>query len=134
MRRTCFTCSAPLPPNRPKFCNAACNNRYKGLRDTYLKRTKVADLRWPYGESDDPVVVLVNRVIPRDLPEQIRAEACQELAVAILSGRCSKASARKRSVEYVARARKGYQFSSRNLSLELPMPGSATDVPLKDRL
>ncbi len=40
---------------------------------------------WPYGNWDDPIVIRVNAAVPRTLPEAIRAEVCQEMAVAILS-------------------------------------------------
>lgn len=45
-------------------------------------------LRWPYIASGkpDPLVSLVNAAVPRELPEHIRAEVCQEVAVAMLLG------------------------------------------------
>lgn len=135
---TCWTCHAPITKGgtngRPrKFCNMRCNNGYKGIRDSYRKSHKQRDLVWPYGDADDPVVAKVNRLIPRNLPEQIRAEACQELAVALLS-REKATSEADLVTECVARARRGYQYSSKALSLDLPPPGSPTQIPLKDRL
>ena len=40
---------------------------------------------WPFGNWDDPLVIRINAAVPRSLPEAIRADVCQELAVAILT-------------------------------------------------
>jgi hypothetical protein len=95
----------------------------------------LSDQVWPYGDSDDPVILAVNAAIPRTLPQQIREEACQELALAIVAGRCSPKSAARRADEFIRKARAGYQFSAKlELSLDLPAPGQTSDTPLRDLL
>lgn len=135
---TCYGCGGILKGagvarwRSRKFCNLRCSNAYDGPRDRYLKEATVSEYVWPYGPAIDPLVARVNEAVPRSLPEQIRAEACQELSVALLEATPTDFAGLVQ--ECVARARRGYQFSSRHLSLDLPMPGSPSLIPLKEQI
>lgn len=104
----------------------------RGPRGAYAKGADTSDLRWPYGATVDPLVARINEAVPRTLPEQIREEACQELAVALLTGEPLTDEVIKAALRA---ARFGYQFSSRTeWSMDEPAPGQRTQTPLRDLL
>ena len=40
---------------------------------------------WPYG-CDDRLCLRINEIVPRGIPEDVRADVCQELVLAVLAG------------------------------------------------
>ena len=57
--------------------------------ESRVYRYRRADMLWPYQSSAtdvDPLVLQINALVSRKLPEVVREDVCQELAVLILEG------------------------------------------------
>lgn len=92
---------------------------------------------WPFDGSEagrDGLVGHINRAVPKRLPEEIRREVCQELAVACLDGRLNSASLSKDVIEpFIKAAFRMHSTDRFMLSLDYPYK-SGTGIPLRDSL
>lgn len=76
------------------------------------KRTTGADL-----------VMAVNKAVPRGLPEELRADICQDLICAVLAGEIAVENIGGSVKEFIAAGRKLFTNKWQFLSLDAPMPG-----------
>lgn len=56
--------------------------QYRSGSSTHVER--IPEL-WPY-DCDDRLCLRINEIVPRGIPEDVRADVCQELALAVLAG------------------------------------------------
>jgi len=76
---------------------------------------KSSDLSYPYvvwekGNSANELVALVHAAVPRGLPEQIRADVCQDLIVDLLAGDLSKEALMGSPRKYVGQKLRGFKW------------------------
>jgi hypothetical protein len=100
-----------------------------------------ADLCYPYlinkpnaaGENEGlSLVMKIDRAVPKSLPEQIRADICQDLAVAVLCGDVNEGSLEEGSKECVSRMFKMFPAKWGHLSLDQPVPWGDSKTLLRD--
>jgi len=84
-------------------------------------------LRWPFlisGRDLPSYVKQINDVIPKTLPEYIRADVCQEMALAILEGQITEEEIPANAREYIKQIYKRYSEKWGTLSLYQPIKGT----------
>lgn len=69
------------------------------------------------------LVSKVNKAVPRGLPEEIRADICQDIICAILSGQMTEADLQGSVKDFVAQGRKMFVNKWDFLSLDAEVPG-----------
>lgn len=108
-----------------------------------LRYHNVSDTHYPYviGRKLEgtELVLAVNNVVPRSLPEQIRSEVCQDLLVAILSGELDAADLGKKASVYLKKAFRMFPTRYGAISLNEPAPwlggtDKNRDMPLIEML
>lgn len=76
----------------------------------------------------------INELVPHSLPREIRADVCQDLAVAVLTGDLSIDEIKGAVKKAVRGVFKMHPMKYGPLSLDAPMPGSDSDRPLHETL
>lgn len=127
--------------------NGWCSWRYQrsDLRQAFMcawdrSRTgsgKVA-MRWPYlrdePTSEYALMMAVNAVVSKELPDEVRADFCQDLVVAVLSGDCAIDSLREYARAKLAAARSVYGQKWGHVSLDYPRFNGNDDRRISDRI
>jgi hypothetical protein len=87
---------------------------------------KASDLVYPFlihePRQEHELLNLVNGAVPKSLPEQVRADICQDLIVAILSGEMEKIELQGNVKEYTRKVFKMFPTKYGPLSLDAPPP------------
>lgn len=94
-----------------------------------VPKPTVQETFYPYmlhdPQNDESALVLaVSRAVPRGLDPRLRADVCQEMLLAILTGEISKDQIHSKRSEMIKRVMKMNGISDRALSLDATMPGS----------
>lgn len=105
------------------------NRKRAHIRDA--ERPK--DLFYPFmihDPQDDAseLVKFINTVVPRGLSPDLRADVCQEMLLAVLSGEISREDAHDKRYEMMKRVMRMNGISDRALSLDAPMPGHSKTI------
>lgn len=84
---------------------------------------------WPFihiakDTEEDPLVLEINAALPTYLPEEVRQEAAQEMALAVLEGTLSHDAIAERSVEFVRAYYRRFGRKHGPLSLDVPLHGT----------
>lgn len=130
--RTCAAWRKSLHPNPLKDCD-------------FRPERGAPVLFYPYAahNSSKPdegrdLVLFVNSIVPATLPEQWRADACQEIILGILAGDISRGSAHDHVAKYIRKAFKdsAYKFEGGKLkaSMDARLSPEMDDVTLHDVL
>lgn len=97
--------------------------------------TRVQDSRWPFVNSDRSaaadLVTMVNGILPRELPEQKRADVAQEMILGVLSGEIDEADLRAKAIKYIRKYHKNYENHFRDASFD-QMRGDGDGYNLHD--
>lgn len=87
---------------------------------------KSADLFYPYvvfePKAENNLLFAINAAVPKNLPEQIRADLCQDLAVAVLCGEVAESDLQGEVPLYLKKAMKLFPTKYGPLSLDAPAP------------
>lgn len=88
---------------------------------------RVQDSRWPFLNSDRPaaadLVKMVNGILPRELPEQKRADVAQEMILGVLSGDIDEADLRAQAIKYIRKYHANYENHFRDRSFDAVLGG-----------
>lgn len=88
---------------------------------------RVQDSRWPYLNSDRSaaadLVKIVNGILPRELPEQKRADVAQEMILGVLSGEIDEADLHASAIKYIRKYHRGYENHFRDISFDARLGG-----------
>lgn len=76
----------------------------------------------PNKEND--LLFAVNNAVPKSVPEQLRADICQDLIVAVLSGEMDRSELEDQASVYIKKVMKMFPMKYGPLSLDAPMPGA----------
>lgn len=68
---------------RCKSCGKTASDEETAKREPLNRKREL--LVWPFG-SDDPLLVRIAKLLPKNLPDDVRAEAGQTLALWVLEG------------------------------------------------
>ena len=79
-------------------------------------------------------MLAINNVVPRHLPEEVRADMCQDLALAVLSGECELSGLGDFVRQRTAVARAAYGARWGHVSIDYARAGSGDNRLLKDRI
>lgn len=92
---------------------------------------KTREAQWPYldrpaaARSDGADLIMrVNNVLPRQLPEQVRAEVAQDIIVGVLAGEISEAALAAEVLRYVREHYRRMEWRFDTFSLDQPRPGT----------
>lgn len=93
-----------------------------------VKQTRTQDNRWPFLNEDrseaDKLVALVNGAVPRGLPEQIRADVCQDMILGVLTGDITEEGLERQVQKFLRRHYKAVETPFMAVSLNQPVPGT----------
>ena len=90
------------------------------------------ELQWPFIKRDlrgsptlgEKLMVSVNTAVPNNIPEQIRADVCQDLIVGILAGDLSEYDLNAQVKTYIRKHYKSCEFNKfRDFSFDQEVPG-----------
>jgi transposase-like protein len=99
------------------------------------KQTRVQDNRWPYlnGDRDEAqkLIATINGLLPRELPEQKRADVAQEMILGVLSGEITEADLKAKALLYIRKYHKNYENHFRDTSFD-QMRGDGDGYNLHD--
>lgn len=92
---------------------------------------RVADLQWPYiahnhakpTEDGMDVVTAINRAVGRGMPDDVRADICQDLILGVLEGKFSVEDIKDNPRKYVSSVRDMSPWKYEWVSLDAPMYG-----------
>lgn len=91
-----------------------------------LRQHNVRETMYPFilgpQRNGAELLLAVNEAVPRSLPEQVRAEVCQDIIVAILSGEMDLGDIRKKASEYTRKVFRLFPDRYGPLSLDEPPP------------
>jgi hypothetical protein len=81
---------------------------------------------YPFLPSDSKtsgadIVLLVNGVVPRGLPEQIRGDVCQEIIASVLAGEFTETEIPQHVKAIISRVRRKQEGHYMAISLDVPM-------------
>lgn len=103
------------------------------LRERAAKKAepKTAELMWPYIRHDherptnsgNDLVMAVNAVVSRRIPEENRADICQDLIMSILEGKFSVDDVRDNPKKYIDGVRRASPWKYEWVSLDAPLFG-----------
>jgi hypothetical protein len=105
---------------------------YKAHRPKRKPAARVVPLSefWPYigsnANDDHDLLIAVDRVIPRHVPEQMRADICQDVLVSILTGDITLDNLRDGWSSYMRKAYKTSPSKYGHLSLDAPIFSDST--------
>lgn len=105
-----------------------------------LLRHNVRDTLYPYILSPaktegSEIVLAVNEAIPRWIPEQLRADICQDMIVAIISGELDLSDLNAKASSYIKKMYRVYPTRYGAISLDSPPPWMRdSDTPLVEML
>lgn len=91
---------------------------------------RTRDRMWPFVETEkaaDPgrdLMMKVNSLLPRGMPEQVRADVAQDMILGVLSGELTEADLANSMKKYVTRYYKGYDNRFACLSFDQEVPGT----------
>lgn len=133
--RTCRSCLTPKPITDFYYkkdwgtyrykCKLCCRSWFKTFPPKVLKgRTTRTELVYPYLVSNEAegadLINLINKLVPRNMPELVRADVCQSLALAVLSGEIDPANLAEHIKEY-AKTQYAFLPSKFQVSLDAPL-------------
>ena len=94
-------------------------------------RPRATELMWPYIAHDPKktsiggtdIVAMVNSIVPKAIPEESRADICQDLILAVLEGKYSVDDIRDNPRKHIAAVRDHSPWKYEWVSLDAPLYG-----------
>ena len=94
------------------------------LMEGWRTGIRPAIIRWSlppaFQAKDNDLLILVNGLVPRGLPEQLRGDVCQEIILAVLSGELKQVDIPAEMQRFIRGQRKAQESSYMAISLDAP--------------
>lgn len=114
----------------------AWHRKWCGLRIPKIPKGPRIEYSYPYimgaPNDDHELLLLVNGAVSKNIPPEARADICQDILVALLSGTVAKDQLTLAAKDYTRRYWKDFGRKFGALSLDQPAPGSDSKTLLRD--